>query len=249
MGSKVSLDNLAHGIRTLNRSQPTSLEEAIERYLEGELRETPLAGRLPLLEELLEKFPDNAPIPQGLNLAQGETARILSLLSGTRIDLTEHSPQEVSEKFAASMNTLFDTLNQIIAVIHANLLGEKPELETIRHVIGSQIEGGGGETSLKAHLDQIQQAFLISHRAFQEAARSVVGEMLAALDPESLASSTKSILNFGPMRKAEIFETYQGKYQECRNWLDTGRFSDKLLREFEKICQKTYKGKQSRSGS
>jgi hypothetical protein len=247
MGSKVFLNNLAKGIRTLNRSQPPCLEESIESYLEWELRETTLAERLLLLEGLLEKFPDKAPVPQGLNLAQGETARILSLLSGTRLDLSDHTPEEISEKFAASLNTLFDSLNQIVAVIHSNLLGEEPELETIRHVIGTQIGGGGGESSLKTHLDQIQQAFLISHRAFQEAALSVVGEMLAALDPETLAGSTKSILNFGPMRKAEIFETYQGKYQECRKWFDNGRFSEKLLREFEKICQKTYKGKQARS--
>jgi hypothetical protein len=204
---------------------------------------------LPLLEELLGKFPHNAPQPPALNLAQGETTRILSLLSGSRIDLSDHSPQEVLEKFAASLNTLFDALNQIIAVIHANLLGEKPELETIRHVIGSQIEGGEGGTSVKEYLEQIQQAFLISHRAFQEAARIVAGELLAALDPEILAGSTKSILNFGPMRKAEIFETYQGKYEECKKWFDTGRFSEKLLWEFERICQKGYKGKQARSGS
>jgi hypothetical protein len=243
MGSEVSLENLARGIRNLNRSHPPSLEEAVEGYLERELGETPTAERLLLLEELLGKFQENAPIPAGLNLAQGETARILSLLSGSRIDLADHSPQEVSEKFAASLNTLFDALNRIIAVIHANLLGEKPELETIRHVIGSQIEGVEGGTSVTEHLDQIQQAFLVSHRAFQEAARKVVGEMLSAMDPETLAGSAKSILSFGPMRKAEIFEAYQGKYEECRRWFDTGRFSEKLLREFEKICQKTYKGK------
>lgn len=243
MGSEKLLDNLAGGIRSLNNSHPPFLEEALERYLEGELLETPPTQRLKLLEELLERFPDTPPTTRGLSLAQDDTARIFSLLSGTRIDLSEHSPQEVSEKFAASMNTLFDTLNRIIAVIHGNLLGEKPELETIRHVIGSQIEGGWEETSLKDHLEQIQQAFLISHRAFQDAALNVVGEMLAALDPETLADSTKSILSFGPMRKAEIFEAYQGKYQECRKWFDAGRFSERLLREFEKICQKTYKGK------
>jgi len=238
----MSPDNLARGIRNLNHSQPPCLEEAVEHYLERELRETPPAERLLLLEELLEKFPDNVS-SKGLNLEQGETAKIIALLSGARIDLSGQSPEEVSEKFAASLNTLFDTLNQIIAVIHANLLGERPELETIRHVIGSQIERGGENTSLKEHLEQIQQAFLIAHRAFQEAPLSVVGEMLSELDPETLASSTKSILNFGPMRKAEIFEAYQVKYQECRKWFDTGRFSEKLLREFEKICQKNYKGK------
>jgi len=243
----VSLDNLAQGIRALNSSQPPCLEESIESYLEQELRELQVTERLPLLERLLEKFQGNAPISQGLNLAQGETVRILSLLSGTRIDISDHSPQEVSDKFAASLNTIFDTLNQIIAVIHLNLLGEKPELETIRHVIGTQIDGGAGATSLKEHLEQIQQAFLISHRAFQEAARMVAGEMLAELDPESLAVSPKSVLNFGPMRKAEMFEAYQGKYQECRKWFDSGRFLEKLLREFERICQKNYQGKQIRS--
>ncbi|NVN90247.1 MAG: hypothetical protein HXX11_06545 [Desulfuromonadales bacterium] len=241
MGATVTLDNLEQEIRKLSHTQPSSLEESLEQYLERELRDTPLSEKLSLLEKLLEKFPVNMPVPQGLNLAHDETERVLSLLSGTRIDLSDHSSKEVSAKFAASLNTLFDTLNQIIAVIHSNLLGEKPELETIRHVIGSQIEGGGGNTSLKAHLEQIQQAFLISHRAFQEASRSVVGEMLVALDPENIAASTKSMLNFGPMRKAELFEAYQGKYLECRKWFDTGRFSERLLREFEKICQKKYK--------
>jgi hypothetical protein len=244
MGDKVSLDRLAHGLKTLNRSHPSCPEETIERYLDHELRETPLRERVALLEELIGRFPDDVSLPQqGVTLAQDETARILSLLSGTRLNLSEQTPDEVSEKFAASLNTLFDTLNQIISVINSKLLGAEPELETIRHVIGSQIEGMGEETSLKAHLDQIQQAFLISHRAFQDASMSVVEEMLAALDPEILAGSTKSIINFGPMRKAEIFDAYREKYLECRKWFDSGRFSEKLLREFEKICQQRYKGK------
>lgn len=241
MGATVTLENLEREIRSLGQTDPASLDASLEQYLERQLKDSPLSDKLSLLEKLLERFSGEQPVPRGLNLAHDETERVLSLLSGTRIDLSDHSSKEVSAKFAASLNTLFDTLNQIIAVIHANLLGEKPELETIRHVIGSQIEGGGEETSLKAHLEQIQQAFLISHRAFQEAAGAVVGEMLAALDPESIAASTKSMINFGPMRKAEIFEAYQVKYQECRKWFDSGRFSERLLREFEKICQKKYK--------
>jgi hypothetical protein len=243
MASNLTLDTLEHGIRTVNRTQPTCLEESLEQYLENELRDKPVGEKLLVMESLLEKFSDDPGASQGLNLAQVETARILSLLSGTSVDLSDHSAKEVADKFAASLNTLFDTLNQIIAVIHANLLGEKPELETIRHVIGNQMGGGVGETSLKTHLEQIQQAFLISHQAFQEAARSLVGELLAALDPENMAAPAKSILNFGPMRKADTFDVYREKYQECRTWFDTGRFSERLLREFEKICQKKYKGK------
>lgn len=244
MGNGVLLDNLAQGVRSLGQSNPSGLEEEIERYLERELRDTPAAERMRLVESLLERFNGTVPPPaepQVLNLAHNETEKILSLLSGTRIDLAGHSPREISDKFATTLNLLFDTLNQIIAVIHSNLLGERPELETIRHVIGNEMEGDSGQTSLKAHLDQIQQAFLVSHRAFQEAARLVVDEMLTAFDPESLGTQSKSILSFGPMRKAELFDAYQEKYQECRKWFDNGRFSERLLREFEKICQKKYK--------
>jgi len=145
MASNLTLDSLEQEIRTLNRSQPTCLEESLEQYLEKALLHKSQDEKLLLMEGLLEKFPDDIGMTPCLNLAQGETARVLSLLSGTSIDLSAHSSREVSDKFAASLNTLFDTLNQIIAVIHANLLGEKPELETIRHVIGNQIEGGWGK--------------------------------------------------------------------------------------------------------
>ncbi|HEX9022207.1 MAG TPA: hypothetical protein VF799_00035, partial [Geobacteraceae bacterium] len=163
------------------------------------------------------------------------------LLSGTSADLSGISSQELSEKFAASLNTLFDALNKIIAVIQANLLGEKPELETIRHVIGSQIAGRDGNTSLESYVERIRQAFLVSHQAFQEAGRAVVGEMLVALDPDSLAEPGRSFFSFGPMRKAEILDSYREKYSECKAWFDSGRFAEKLLREFERICQQRYR--------
>ncbi len=247
MVNEVLLDKLAQDVRGLNRSRPQCLEEAVEHYLEGELRETPFPERLSLLHDLVGKFSgdtggDAAPaFAFNSSLNQEEMARVISLLSGTSTDLSGISPRELSEKFAASLNTLFDALNQMIGVIQANLLGEKPELETIRHVIGSQIEGRAGEASLESYVERIRQAFLVSHQAFQEAGRSVVGEMLDALDPDSLAGPARSFLSFGPMRKAEILDSYREKYRECREWFDSGRFAERLLREFEKTCQQRYK--------
>lgn len=244
MDNSVLLGNLVNEIRALSNSEPPDMEDSIERYLGQALRETPFEERLLLLEELAGKFIDSGvDSRQNLNLASEYTPRLLTLLLGNDFSASEHSPAEISEKFAHSLNTVFDTLNQIISVIHSTLLGQKPELETIRHIIGSQIEGGGEETSLKMYLDQIQQAFLTAHEAFQKAARSIAEEMLSALDPDVLEGSTKQGLKFGPLRKAELFDSYQEKYRECRIWFEAGHFSEKLLREFEKNCRKSYKAK------
>jgi hypothetical protein len=241
MSSSVSLDNLALGIRALSRSGGPDIQNVIEGYLERELQGVPMAERLTLIESLAGKFYGHEPqARRDLNLEPTETARLLSLFLGDRITASDLSSSEVSEKLANSLNTVFDTLNQIICVIQSTLLGRKTEIETIRHVIGSQLGEGGEEASLKMYLDQIQHAFLTAHKAFQEAARAIVGEMLSALDPDALANENNSGLKFGPLRKAQLFESYVEKYQGCRKWFDSDRFMENVLREFEKKCQKTY---------
>jgi hypothetical protein len=234
-------EDLIRGIRGLLRSGVPDMEDAVEKYLERELRDMPLAKRLPLVEELVREFSGpGSECRQALPLEPVETARLLALLLGGESAATHLSPAELSENLALALNTLFDSLNRIIAVIQRTLLGRELELETIRHVIGSQIGNKGEETSLAKHLDQIQQAFLTAHQGFQAAARTMVEEMLLALNPEAIARDTETGLRFGPLRKAELFEAYEEKYKECWKWFDSGRFTENLLREFEKYCQKTY---------
>jgi hypothetical protein len=127
-------------------------------------------------------------------------------------------------------------------------LGEKGELQTIRHIIGAHVEGQKSYDSLKSYLDQIQEAFLISHRAFQEAATMKVAQILSELDPDRIAQATDKGMKFGPLYKAELFEEYKASYRGCRTWFESSRFKQDLLREFEKICQKSYK-MQARSTS
>ncbi len=241
MSRPVLLDNLALKVKALSQSGAPDIENVIEAYLERELQGLPMAERLSLMERLAGRFSEAKPQPrQDFNLEPTETARLLSLFLGDRIAVSDLSSSEISEKLANSLNTVFDTLNQIVFVIQSTLLGRKPEIETIRHVIGSQIGGGGEEASLKEYLDQIQHAFLTAHKAFQEAARSLVGEVLSGLDPDALAKEMDSGLKFGPLRKAQLFESYVEKFQECRRWFDSDRFTENLLREFERNCQKTY---------
>jgi hypothetical protein len=163
------------------------------------------------------------------------------LLLGDRVDVAKLSPGEVSEKLAASLNTVFDSLNAIVGGINATLLGQKEELETIRFIIGSDLGGRKASGSLQEYLDRIQEAFAVAHRAFQEAAEKKTGELLDELSPENISSKAEGGLKFGPMRKAELWDIYEERFRTVKKALETGRLRESLLREFERICQKMYK--------
>jgi len=98
-------------------------------------------------------------------------------------------------------------------------------------VIGSRMEGAGNIESLESYLGQIKASFLTAHRAFKEAAQTKVGEILAELDPDHIASqSSGGGLGFGLFRKAELFEVYQAEFKKCRDWVASGRFTEELLK-------------------
>jgi len=168
-------------------------------------------------------------------------AQLVSLMLGKKMAVADLSPAELSEKVAQALNTVFDTLNQIVEMIQVNLLGRKAEQETIRQIIGSQIGSGSADNSLQNYLDQIREAFLVAHKAFKIAALSVVKDLLAELDPEKIEASSEGRLRFGPLRKAELYEVYKEKFGVCKGWLESGRIMEGFLREFENASQKVYK--------
>ena len=94
---------------------------------------------------------------------------------------------------------------------------------------------------MEAHLDQIKKAFLTSHQAFKEAVRNKVGAILRELDPDRIAEIGGGGLKFGPLKKAGDFDLYREKFQRVQKWFRSERFTEDLLREFEKICQRTYR--------
>jgi predicted component of type VI protein secretion system len=144
------------------------------------------------------------------------------------------------EKLADSLNTIFNKLNQLIRNIHTTLLGKSPEFETIRHIIGAELEGASPSISLENFLDQIKEAFLSAHEAFKKAANIRFQEILNELDPDLIAAQVENGLKFRPFRKAGYFEMYRERYQKLKKWFESGRFTEALLREFEKNCQKLY---------
>lgn len=194
--------------------------------------------RRDLLSRLIRKF--DAPAPAIAAKRQEMLQRHLARLLGKESAALEVGSEEFAEKMAIALNTVFDSLNAIIGTINATLLGRKPEMETIRHVIGSSIEGAAGAQSIDGYLEQIQRAFLVAHRAFQDAARAKVGQFMVELDPAKLESEAEGGLKFGALRKADLYDAYKDRYATCAKWLASGRFTEELLREFEKTCQKQF---------
>jgi hypothetical protein len=242
------IETMAKEIRIIYNSDMSNAETLIETYLEQRLKEYSDSERLEFLEELTPQFRSFSPKPETtLNFEQAEFPRLFSLLLGRNVSATDLSTAESMQKLVNSLNTVFDTINQIIRVMNNKLLGKEVQHdETIRGIIGSNLEKEGApgtHESLQGYLDQIQNAFLVAHQAFQQAAQTRVRQMLEELDPERIAASSKKGYKFGPFRKAELFEVYQEKFKECISWFESGHFTNELLREFEKACQKSYKVK------
>jgi hypothetical protein len=247
MNHLISHDELVGGVQTIYRSDPSRGEGLVEKYLEEKLKGFPPAERMAILEKLALQFENVGPQARAnLGPLPEECTRLFSLLLGHPISSQDLSSSVFWGKFAASLNTIFDTLNQIVGVIHGNLMGQRNELETIRQVIGSSWEEKGQPESLQGYLDQIREAFLVFHRAFQQAAANQMRGVLAELEPGRLEAKGEGGLSFGPFLKAELYEAYKQRFQKVFGWFDSGRFREELLREFEKNCQELLKVKTGR---
>ncbi|UFS70726.1 hypothetical protein LPW11_00715 [Geomonas sp. RF6] len=230
------------GVAALGGADP---EREVERWLEGELLPLAPKQRLERLEELAAELgltPAPA-LPSAHPAAMQEIGHLVSRFLGGA-DAAEGLPPEIlAEKFAASLDALFDSLNQIVSVINVTLLGQSPELETIRKVIGSNLKDGG-DLPIREYLERIRSAFLAAHESFQSAAATVLSELLGELDPEREANGTP--LKFRPLRKAELFEQAAERHRRCRRWFDSGEWRERLLREFEKECRRDLQGREGR---
>lgn len=234
------LENLAAELRRIYRSDPRNSEQLIANFLKQKLQTYPPSEQMNVLKKIVALFnkveeESNWPAPSK------ELPLLLAALFGKHFSAQDLSSPDSLEKLTNSLNTVFDTLNQIIGVIHSTLLGEKSELETIRLVIGSNLRGEtfGGE-SLQNYLSQIRDAFLISHKAFRLAAQTKIGELLKELDPDRIAAEGGGGFEFGPLRKAKLFDIYKEKFMRAKGYFESGRLLEELLREFEKDCQKLF---------
>lgn len=246
MNNQSALGKAEADIRLIYRSHGRDSGPVMEQYLQESLPQYSAAQRQAFLDKLIEEFSESS---RGHGKLTGappridakSLSRLVSLLFGSRYEDIDCSSEEFVEKLANSLNTIFDSLNELIGGINATLMGNAEGTEeTIRLVISSHIDSESGIMPLEQYLKQIKEAFSISHKAFRDAAHSKMKEMLADLSPENIAKQVESGIKMGPFRKAEMYVIFTEKYQTMENWLNSGVFMEALLREFEKNCHKLF---------
>ncbi len=236
MNDQALVNQLTDEIREIYATDPSGAEPAIGRHLKERLADRDDDGRA-IVRQMFEGLS-----PGDINRDTAEDKEILTrvfgLLLGRKVTPDDLSSTELLGRLAHSLNTIFDTLNQLISVINMTFsAGDGQGEQTIRQVIGFHLEGEDQTQSLEAYLGQINQAFLTTQEAFKRAARTKVAQILQTLDPEKLAAERGGGFKIGPMRKAEDFDILKEKVDRIRRWFDSGRFMDDYLREFEKNCE------------
>jgi hypothetical protein len=239
MASDISPKRLAREIRSIYESDRLQAATLIEDYLEKRLNVISGQEQLDRLQAVKSEFVSIE--KPGKNFQTGldpEVMRKLAvLLLGGTFATADLSSEDFLERLAESLNTIFDILNELVGVINKTLLGETMGDETIRQYIGFHLEGDTRAKSLDSYLGQIKNAFLITQKAFKEAGLAIFSEILAEFDPARIEETTARGWRLGPLRKAEGFDLYVDKFQVCQKWLESGRFMEAFLREFERSCQ------------
>lgn len=230
------VEKLAREIKQIFVRDPANAETLIGQYLEKQLGNLPDHEKKTLVEKIAGVF--EKPQAGGPDMHGDALAGIFSMLLGRDVRRDELNSEDMMIRLGQSLNTVFDTLNHLVSVIDTTLFGESAGQETIRHFIGSHVEGQDHGGSLESYIGRINRAFLITQEAFKQAAEAKVGEILAELDPEKItAAGNKGGLKFGPLKKAESFAVYEEEYRKIRKWFESGRFREQLVREFEKKCR------------
>jgi hypothetical protein len=245
MTESISPADLGRELDAIYRSDAARAETLMESFLLERLAGYAPAARLKVLDQVIGEFRGDqaaAPVLLDSRPDQDVFAGLFSLVLGKEITQSDIPVAVLQERLKDSLNTVFNSLNELIGVIHRTLSSQGEELETIRSVIGSKLWEDGGHKPLEDYLGQIKKSFLVAHQAFKEAAKAKVMQILSELSPDRMADGfSGSGLGFGPFRKAELFEQYQQKFKQCLDWFSDGRFEEELLREFERRCQQLSK--------
>jgi hypothetical protein len=238
MSDHISVDKLAREIRQIYSEDSRQAEERIAAYIQEQLTTLSATEKIRILERITEQFGDSVSDSAAPAYLDDEVlTRLFSLVLGDKVTRADLSSADLLQRLAESLNTIFDALNKLVAVIDSTLLGKVRGEETIRQVIGFHLEGQDQTQSLESYLGQINKAFLLAQQASKDAASQVVGKILQELDPEKISQKAGGGLKFGPLRKAELYDVFEHEINKCRQWYESERFMQDLQREFEKNCR------------
>jgi len=238
MDDKIGTRALEAEIKQIHQIQGDQSPIAIEAFLKNELAALNDMDRLEALDKLITRFDDPLPKKRApMAIDDHVLARVIKLLLGKDISKARFDSDELLESLAESINTIFESLNQLIGVINTTLVGKQDEDETIRQVIGYHLEGSSQARPLESYIGQIGKAFFESQEASKKAANAKVKQILEELSPRKIERETE-VSKLSPMRKSRYYEEYEHKYEKFEKWFESGRFMESFLREFERNCQK-----------
>ena len=240
MTEPIQYEKIEDHIIRIFKEQRTNPDLLVTEYLENELAALDLSDKTKALDRLIELFDSvdhgnkkTDVLPEDDHVL----ARVIKLLLGREISQVDLSSEELLESLGESINTVFESLNQLISVINTTLVGKQDSDETIRQVIGYHLEGSQNTSTLEKYIGQIGKAFFASQEASKKAAHSKVMQILEELAPEKIEKEA-DVSRLSPMRKSKYYEVYELKFKKFEKWFESGRFMESFLREFERNCQK-----------
>ena len=245
MVTSTQANELIAEMRALYAANPIQACEQIEKLVMARLADQPADQGRAILAQIRDTLQSGGGATgSGVGQSRNSTvdslviARVLGLLLGREITQEDLTSTELLERLAQSLNTIFNSLNELISVINTSFSGGPDAGEqTIRQFIGFHLEGGDQMKSLQDYLGQINKAFLTTHEAFKKAAHRNVEKILHALQAEQNGDGRGVGLKIGPLRKAHDYDILKEKIDKIQRWFDSGRFMEDFLREFEKNCQ------------
>ncbi len=237
---KELLQRLSQDIREIHRTHGAESATHVEEYLESALSRYSAAERDLILEGLAQLFRPGPPTEAASDSSPEAFSRLITMLLGKDILQRGLTQDEMIEQLASALNTVFDSVNNLVSAMNTTLMGGQAGDETIRVVISASMDKDKGLQALERFLDQIGDFFAIALEAFKRAAETRVDDLLNELDPESLASDDDMGMKFGPMRKAYLYDCFVEKYNTLRQWQRSGVLARAFLKEFENNCQNLY---------
>ncbi|MCP4339515.1 MAG: hypothetical protein GY799_11655 [Desulfobulbaceae bacterium] len=241
--SEISLDQLTAELRGTYLADEANAVTNLEARLDETFIDCSAAERSDFLKKLIAVFNQSS---VGDSVVSGASSdeynRLLTMLLGKEILTKKLPPEEMIQQVAAAVNTVFDSVNTLVGGMNSTLIGSgSPESEeTVRMVIRSSMDAGEGIGALKKFLDQTGEFFAIALKAYKEAARVKIDEILDELNPERLEAEFEGKVKFGPLYKAQLYDCYLGKYKTLQNWQRSGLLLEAFMKEFEKNCQILY---------
>jgi hypothetical protein len=232
MTHQIDIVQLADDIRSVYVLDDHQVEKRIEQFLKERLENLSDSEGLTILKKLISEF-GHTPYSciDDLILEDGIMSQICSLLLGKDVSRTNLSPTELLQRLTECLNTIFDSLDQLIKVINNTLFGEGLGKQGTRTIIGYSPE------SLESHLGQINKAFSIAMRAFEKTVRIKVEQILQVMDPDQISAERKGWFKIPPFQKAEHYEIFEENHRKIKKWFESEKFMEDFRREFEKNCQ------------